>query len=309
MTALHGSSLALLEVGRWLQRVGYRFVTVTPETHRRIDARAQRLGTPHAENLRDVFGWNRPFRRDLLPHALYDALAAADALGREGDWLRSRIRFSSLRESLFVHSAFPTLASDAVFFGPDSYRFCSLLRQWLRPTRRLIDIGCGSGVGGLSVADQAEAIVLSDINARALEYARVNAALNATHAAVIASDLLDQIDGAVHTVIANPPYMRDASGRTYRDGGGAFGEGLAVRIVRQALTRLSDGGQLIVYTGSAIVDGVDTFLDAILPALHQRDGTYQYEELDPDVFGDELDQPLYERVERIAAVGLNVQLA
>ena len=309
MTALDGSSLALLEVGRWLQRAGYRFVTVTPETHRRVIARAQRSGTPYAQNLRDVFGWNMPFRRELLPHALCEALTAADALGCEGERVRSRIRFSSLREGLFVHSAFPTLANDAVFFGPDSYRFCSLLRQWLRPTQRLIDIGCGSGVGGVTVADQAQRIVLSDINTRALEYTRVNVALNATHADVIASDLLDDVDGAVDTVIANPPYMRDASGRTYRDGGGAFGEGLAARIVRQALARLSDKGQLIVYTGAAIVDGVDTFLDAILPALRQRGGSYRYEELDPDVFGDELDQPLYQRVERIAAVGLNVQLS
>ena len=31
-----------------------------------------------------------------------------------------------------------------------------------------------------------------------------------------------------------------------------------------------------------------------------------YEELDPDVFGEELEQPGYELVERIAAVGLKV---
>jgi hypothetical protein len=33
-----------------------------------------------------------------------------------------------------------------------------------------------------------------------------------------------------------------------------------------------------------------------------------YEELDPDVFGEELEQAQYAQVERIAAVGLRVRL-
>ena len=70
---------------------------------------------------------------------------------------------------------------------------------------------------------------------------------------------------------------------------------------------VAPGGTLIVYTGAAIVAGNDTFAHAVLPALGGRDVTFRYEELDPDVFGEELDQPGYEDVERISAVGLLVQ--
>src|SRR5207248_934976 len=47
----------------------------------------------------------------------------------EGRW-RSLVRFSSLGDMLLVHSGFPTEAPDAVFFGPDTYRFCRAL-QWI----------------------------------------------------------------------------------------------------------------------------------------------------------------------------------
>jgi methylase of polypeptide subunit release factors len=147
--------------------------------------------------------------------------------------------------------------------------------------------------------------VLADINRHALLLAEVNAGLAGTRPALVESDVLGAVEGAVDLVIANPPYMRDTSARTYRDGGGSHGEALAVRIVREAIARLSPGGTLILYTGSAIVDGRDVFRSSVTPLLASLQ--YEYEELDPDVFGEELDQPAYQDVDRIAAVGLRVQ--
>lgn len=296
---------ALLELGRALQGLDYSFVTPTPETHGRVNARDARLGRSEAQNLRDVFGWSRPFRRELLEPRLLGLLERAQALGTEGALLRARVRFSSLDGCLFVHSAFPTLQADAVFFGPDTYRFCSLLKRWAPAARRLVDVGCGSGAGGLCLRERATELVLTDINRHALLLAEVNAGLARTTASLVESDVLGAVEGAVDLVIANPPYMRDTSARTYRDGGGSHGEELAVRIVREAIARLSPGGTLILYTGSAIVDGRDVFLSGVRPLLDSLQ--YEYEELDPDVFGEELDQPAYQDVDRIAAVGLRVQ--
>ncbi|WP_141119835.1 methyltransferase, partial [Mycobacterium avium] len=75
---------------------------------------------------------------------------------------------------LLAHSAFPTEAADAVFFGPDTYRFASVIEESLRqrfaPIRRAVDIGCGSGAGALLVARaRPDAEVLAvDINPKAL---------------------------------------------------------------------------------------------------------------------------------------------
>ena len=45
---------------------------------------------------------------------------------------KSRVRLATIDDLLFVHSAFPTDPPDAVFFGPDTYRFVRFVRSFLR---------------------------------------------------------------------------------------------------------------------------------------------------------------------------------
>jgi SAM-dependent methyltransferase len=294
---------ALIALGRLLRASGYRFVTVTPESHRRANARAP--GQETAASLRDVFGWSRAFDREALPSPAFELLAAAGALVERGDRFMSAVRFSTLGPDLFVHSAYPTSDKSAVFFGPDTYRFCGAVARLRRAARRCVDIGCGAGAGGIAARrNGAQRVVLADVNRDALSFARVNAALAGIDAEIVESDVLAGVEGAFDLALSNPPYLMDAEHRTYRDGGGAFGEGLAVRIVREALARLEPEGALVLYTGTAIVQGEDVFLREVTPLLERARATFQYEELDPDVFGEELEQAAYAAVERIAAVVL-----
>lgn len=304
----------MLELGRLLQAAAYRFTCVTPETHRRVNARE--TGRP-ARDLRDVFGWSRPFAPDLLPKPMWALLEAADLLEPVGELWRSRVRYSSLGGQLFVHSAFPTVQPDAVFFGPDTYRFAALIERALSARQQsfhhVVDIGCGTGAGGLFALSLlagrcAPQLTLADINPQALLYARVNAAL-AGQAGIhcVASDVLLSVQDPVDLVLSNPPYLVDPQARLYRDGGGSYGCDLSVRIVRDSLERLAPGGVLILYTGTVIVDGVDIFLRDIFPILQQDGLCYQYKEIDPDVFGEELEHPAYAQVERIAVVSLVIQ--
>lgn len=55
-----------------------------------------------------------------------------------------------------------------------------------------------------------------------------------------------------------------------------------------------------------MVDGRDLFLESARALLSSDAFGWTYHELDPDVFGEELEKPGYERVERIAAVALSV---
>ena len=66
--------------------------------------------------------------------------------------------------------------------------------------------------------------------------------------------------------------------------------------------RLTLGGRLLLYTGSAIVDGRDDLRDALAAAIPDAGCTLDYRELDPDVFGEELERPEYAEVDRIAAI-------
>lgn len=301
---------ALLQLGRRLRADGYRFTCVTPATHARNNAR---VGSERARTLRDVFGWSRPFAPGLISADELQQLQAAQVLTGEGDLLRSTVRWSSLDDLLLVHSAFPTDASDAVFFGPDSYRFAQVIHDHLqrtpKPVQHAVDIGCGTGVGALLIARAAQHAQVSavDINPQALRYTAINAALAGVgNLSVEPSDLLDGISGTFDLIVANPPYMLDASERVYRHGGGALGAQLSLRIVEQACERLSPAGTLLLYTGVAIVEGRDALLEAIRLRLAGPQWSWVYREVDPDVFGEQLLEPGYERVERIAAVALTV---
>ncbi|MDT3312902.1 class I SAM-dependent methyltransferase [Pseudomonas sp. rhizo66] len=304
------NDLVLLQLGRRLLADGYRFVTPTPLTHHRVN---QRDEGQMADTLRDVFGWSRPFAPGLLSADEQRQLQDAQIIDHYEGELKSRVRWSSLDDLLFVHSAFPTEAADAVFFGPDTYRFAQLihthLQQNFAPIHRAVDIGCGAGVGAILIGRarrEAEVLAL-DINPAALRLTAINAALaEVANVEVRASDLLQGVDGEFDLIVANPPYMADPAERAYRHGGGTLGAGLSLRIVEQALNRLAPGGSLLLYTGVAMVDGRDPFLDTVLPRLDEKRFGWTYRELDPDVFGEELLNPGYQRVDRIAVVTLTV---
>src|SRR5690606_19237242 len=169
---------ALLQLGRRLRADGYRFTCVTPATHARNNARE---GAERARTLRDVFGWSRPFPPSLLSLDELEQLRTAQVLEEAGERLRAKVRWSNLDDLLLVHSAFPTEASDAVFFGPDSYRFAQVIHDHLQrsPSRvqHAVDIGCGTGIGALIIARAAPHAQVSalDINPLALRYTAINA--------------------------------------------------------------------------------------------------------------------------------------
>ena len=302
-----------MALGQELRLQNYRFTTITPLSHARVNARAPE----GPASLGDIFGWSRPFRARDLPAAMLTLLADAGVLDEAGDALRSGVRFSTLGEQLFVHSAFPTDGADAVFFGPDTYRFARFIRQSLaastRRPERIADIGAGSGAGGLHAAallrDAAPQVLLTDINEKALRFCRVNTALNCVpNVTTVASDLFADIDGAFDLIVANPPYLVDPRRRAYRHGGGELGGGLSIEIARQGIERLAPGGRLLLYTGSAIVGGVDALEEALRACAAGRCARFSYEEIDPDVFGEELEAAPYDRADRIAAVAVTIEV-
>ncbi|MDF2074722.1 class I SAM-dependent methyltransferase [Pseudomonas mendocina] len=303
-------TLALLRLGTLLRARRYHFVTPTPLTHQRVN---QRPDNARAKDLRDVFGWSRPFADGTLDEEIVAAMREAQVLQPHALGWISQVRFSSLGDELYVHSPFPTEESDAVFFGPDTYRFTRLLRDYLahanQPLRRIADIGCGAGPGAITAAQLrpgAEVMAL-DINHKALAMTAVNARQAGIYnLRVQRSDLLRDVPGQFDLIIANPPYMLDSHQRTYRHGGGKHGAGLSLAIFDTAMERLAPGGTLLLYTGVAIFAGEDPFLNAIRLSLRDTGWDWDYQEIDPDVFGEELQKPEYSQAERIACVALRL---
>lgn len=304
---------ALIALVSYLKDGGYRFTTPSPATHARVNNRPTNA---LALRLEDVFGWSRPFEEGLLPDVVFAMMEHANVALQDGDEWKSAIRVSTLGDFWLVHSAYPTTEANAVFFGPDTYRFATALAQMMssrqQPVRRAVDIGTGSGCAALMIARQwpdAE-VWAADINAAALEATQVNASVNGTPNVIACeSNLLTAIDGEFDLIVANPPYLVDANERAYRHGGGPLGAGLSLAIVEAGVARLAPGGTLLLYTGVAIVQGEDPFLQAATPLLARPDITWTYREMDPDIFGEELLGGCYADTDRIAAVVLTATRA
>jgi len=295
---------ALVQLLEQLHESGYRHVTPSPATHARV---LRHRASAMAASIEDALGWNLPFDDDLLPARMFGSLLDAAALKSCAEGWRSRIRISSLGSRLFVHSAYPTDDQDAVFFGPDSYRFARFVTDHLGAAEgrdlRIADIGTGAGVGAVLAAGlHPEATVLAtDINQRALDFAAANARAAGAAISFRRCKGLKEIEGALDVVMMNPPYMDDGPGRAYRDGGSHHGGQLSLDLARAAISRVVPGGTVLLYTGSAIVRGRDWLRDALGELAPVADISYQ--EIDPDVFGEELDKPAYADVDRIAVIG------
>jgi len=296
---------ALFELLQFLEAEDYRFTCVSPATHERVLARLPQDTPP----LRDIFGWNRPFAADQIAAELLGLLQRGECVEETHGQLRTRVRVASLNDRLFLHSSFPTASTDAVFFGPDTYRFVRFLlahREELASARRIVDMGAGSGAGGImagSAAPSAE-IILVEINPAAARLAEVNARFAGVQAEVMVAE---QVPAGCDLVIANPPYMMDEAHRTYRDGGALFGGEVALQWTMQALDVLPRAGTMLLYTGAAVIRGEAPLLVELERLCRNAEAEIGIEEIDPDVFSEELDRPQYTEVERIAALGVRIR--
>jgi methylase of polypeptide subunit release factors len=149
-------------------------------------------------------------------------------------------------------------------------------------------------------------VTLVDSNRAALDLARINARVAGLEVELRHDRRLPP---GLDLVIANPPYMMDEGQRAYRDGGELLGGQLAVDWTRDALAKLRPGGTLLLYTGAAIVDGASPLVSEIEWTCREFGASLALEELDPDVFGEELEKPPYAAVERIAALGAVIRAA
>jgi methylase of polypeptide subunit release factors len=219
---------------------------------------------------------------------------------------------SRVHGKLFVHSAFPTEAENSVFLGPDTYRFADFVRAELARTpgiRRLVDIGTGAGVGAITAAPllPGTRLTLLDINPLALRIASINARHAGLEVELVEGEGIEDVAGLVDLAIANPPYIIDGGDRTYRDGGGMHGAEMSLDWALASARRLEPGGRMLLYTGVAIVEGRDELREALERDLPGLECSLRYREIDPDIFGEELEKPAYADVERIAAVGAVIE--
>ena len=209
---------ALLSLLQSLRERGYHFVTITPASHARVVAR---LDMQRARDLRGMLGWSLPFRSGMEP-GIEDLLRQAHTIENAGTGMfKSKLRVSSLGDLLFLHSAYPTEAEDAVFLGPDSYRFAELIRSELAieplpAAAHIVDMGTGAGVGGIvaGLGGAGTKVTLTDVNPKALRLAAINATAAGLNVETLETADLDGVPDPIDLIVINPPYIIDHANRT-----------------------------------------------------------------------------------------------
>ena len=113
-----------------------------------------------------------------------------------------------------------------------------------RPVEATLDLGTGCGVQALLAARHSEHVVGTDLNARALRLAQLNAALNGVeNVEWRQGDLFEPVrDERFGLVAANPPFVvSPVHELAYRDGG-LDGDRFSREALMGAARRLHEGG-------------------------------------------------------------------
>lgn len=217
-----------------------------------VRVRALRAAKDPAASVLRMFWIGDPVPRSQAKAALgslVEAFEAANILQTVGDGLVSPLRFNR-HDGALVLAEDLARGGDAVMgMGP----LTPILSRIVSPEGKsgsLLDLGCGAGFVGLSMASRYERVVAVDLNPRAVALATANALLNGVNnLETRTGDLYAPVVGETFDRIAcQPPFMLAFDDQTQDDvakSGGARGDEIALRAMAQAHAHLAVGGHAV----------------------------------------------------------------
>lgn len=254
--------------------LGRLFVLGMPQPEPDVAAALARIGVDGIETL------GLAYRDDgqVVPAALIRPQSFVDADGVGEWWIASDL------DELALHhlDADGVLPPDHVLgVGGASRTLASLILPV--EVERALDLGTGCGIQALLVSRHAGSVIATDISARALAYAELNAMLAGVRNIEFRhGSLFEPVAGeSFGLIVSNPPFVitprgADVPEYEYRDGG-LVGDALVEAFVRTAPAHLPPGGSAQLLgnwesigpsTGSGTgVDGLQRLEAWIDPAL------------------------------------------
>ncbi|RYD17451.1 MAG: peptide chain release factor N(5)-glutamine methyltransferase [Verrucomicrobiaceae bacterium] len=147
--------------------------------------------------------------------------------------------------------------------APETEELAEWILKWDLPAdSRVLDMGCGSGVLGLTLASERPGwnVTLADISPDALALAQENAtAQEISNATFLHSDLFSAVEGPFDGIVANLPYVPESERATISKEvahdpdlalfSGEDGLDLIRRFIPDAFSRLKPGGWIVLEIG------------------------------------------------------------
>lgn len=134
----------------------------------------------------------------------------------------------------------------------DSYLLVDVTE--VSPGQSFLEVGSGTGILAIHAAKKGAKVTACDINPRAVECTRRNAAKNNVRIQVITSDLFGGIQGEFDAIAFNPPYLPGKAASTAwiekAWTGGEEGGEVATRFLEEAWRHLAPGGAVYLILSS-----------------------------------------------------------
>jgi len=260
--------------------------TAVPGVYRRLLAR----GNPALADLSALAVSQAPGGRDrwerLFGAPLVERLVAAGALTPAGDGYRSQLRFVPVYGRLFVADGPDQSVPLMVWLGKDTMHLLKVVRDRLRGMRfgRGLEVGSGSGLLTIELADYCDQAIGVDINPRAVALGEINARINEVgNVDFRLSDVFGAVPEPLDLVIGNVPYvfvppeMRDTS--LHSHGGEDYGVDLQLRVLRELDQKLTPDGMALFLCMSPVVNGIDVLPDRMRARFQPLSLHFEFEPL------------------------------
>lgn len=143
---------------------------------------------------------------------------------------------------------------DDEVYNPSDDSYLLLRCVEVSPGQSFLEMGAGTGLVALHAAKLGAKVTAADVNPKAVECTRRNAARNGIRLEVVRSDLFEKVTGIFDVIAFNPPYLPGtASSTSWVEkawAGGEEGSEMALEFLANAWRHLAPGGRIFMVLSS-----------------------------------------------------------